>query len=92
MNITLPSQLEAFVRAKVESGRYSDASDVVVEALRVLERKEQLERLRAEIQIGIQAIDEGRTVADTPALRRALKEEAIRRAKAGVKISDAIKP
>jgi antitoxin ParD1/3/4 len=92
VNITLPPQLEALVRSKVESGRYSDASEVVVEALRVLEREEQLERLRAEVQIGIQAIEEGRTVADTPALRKALKEEAIRRAKAGVPISDAIKP
>jgi antitoxin ParD1/3/4 len=92
MNITLTPQLEELIQSKVESGRYSDASDVVIQPLRVLEREEQLERLRAEIQIGIQAIEEGRTVADTPALRRALKEEAIRRAKAGVTISDAIKP
>jgi hypothetical protein len=57
----------------------------------VLEREEQLERLRAGAQIGLQAIEDGRTVTDTPELRRSLKEEAIRRAKVGIPISDAIK-
>jgi antitoxin ParD1/3/4 len=37
MNVSLTPQLEKFVSAKVESGRYNSASEVVREALRLLE-------------------------------------------------------
>ena len=33
-------QLEAMIRAKVESGMYNNASEVVREALRIMEREE----------------------------------------------------
>jgi len=56
-NVNLTDELDRFVLAKVESGRYENASEVVRAALRTLEREEQeyevkLARLRA-------AIDEG---------------------------------
>jgi antitoxin ParD1/3/4 len=37
MNVSLTSELEEFVAGKVKSGRYSSASEVVREALRLLE-------------------------------------------------------
>ncbi len=37
MNVSLTPELEKFVSAKVESGRYNSASEVVREALRRLE-------------------------------------------------------
>ena len=37
MNVSLTTELENFVSAKVESGRYNSASEVVREALRLLE-------------------------------------------------------
>jgi antitoxin ParD1/3/4 len=37
MNVSLTTELEKFVSAKVESGRYNSASEVVREALRLLE-------------------------------------------------------
>jgi antitoxin ParD1/3/4 len=37
MNVSLTPELEEFVSAKVESGRYNSASEVVREALRLLE-------------------------------------------------------
>ena len=37
MNVSLTPELEKFVGAKVESGRYTSASEVVREALRLLE-------------------------------------------------------
>ena len=37
MNVSLTPELEKFVSAKVESGRYNSASEVVREALRLLE-------------------------------------------------------
>ncbi len=40
MNVTLTKELEELVEAKVRSGRYLDASDVVREALRVWEQQD----------------------------------------------------
>lgn len=56
-NVNLTQELDSFVLARVESGRFENASEVVRAALRTLEREERvfeakLEALRA-------AIDEG---------------------------------
>lgn len=40
LNVSLPQALEQFVRAQVESGRYRTASEVVRDALRLLEEAE----------------------------------------------------
>ena len=40
MNVSLTPQLERFVQSKVKSGRYSSSSEVVREALRLLEEHE----------------------------------------------------
>jgi antitoxin ParD1/3/4 len=54
MNVSLTTELENYVRAKVESGRYLSASKVVREALRLLEQKEiRLKELRSEIRKGL---------------------------------------
>jgi antitoxin ParD1/3/4 len=39
MEVTLTSELEAFIQEKVRSGRYLDASEVVRDALRALEER-----------------------------------------------------
>ncbi len=58
LNINLTPQLEKLVRQKVDSGRYNSASEVVREALRLMERHNelhslQLERLRRHIREGL---------------------------------------
>ena len=58
MNISLTPQLEELVKKKVESGRYGSASEVLREALRLLEERDRLyairlEALREEIQKGL---------------------------------------
>ncbi len=60
MNVNLTPQLEQMVRAKVESGRYSSASEVVREALRLMEERDRLYEaklgeLRAEIRKGVES-------------------------------------
>lgn len=50
MNVSLTPQLESLIRQKVESGRYNNASEVVRQALRLLDAEEQQEAwLRARI-------------------------------------------
>ena len=41
MNVSLPVELADFVKAKVDTGRYGSQSEVVREALRLMERVEQ---------------------------------------------------
>lgn len=58
LNINLTPQLEKLVRQKVDSGRYNSASEVVREALRLMETQNelhalQLERLRSDIRQGL---------------------------------------
>jgi len=58
MNISLTPQLEELVKKKVESGLYGSASEVMREALRLLEERDRihamrLEELRAEIKKGL---------------------------------------
>ncbi len=58
MNVNLTPQLEEWVQQKVASGRYNNASEVVREALRLMEEREQereakLAWLRQAVQEGI---------------------------------------
>jgi len=58
MNISLTPQLEELVKRKVDSGLYVSASEVMREALRLLEERDRfnamrLEALRAEIKKGL---------------------------------------
>ena len=92
MNVSLTPQLEAMIRAKVESGMYNNASEVVREALRIMEREEREDRLHYELSIGLRQMEEGKTVPYTPELLERLESEAIRRALAGVPITDVVKP
>jgi antitoxin ParD1/3/4 len=60
MNISLTPRLEEMIREKIASGSYSSASEVVREALRLLELEDQLrslklQRLRQDIQEGLES-------------------------------------
>ena len=64
MNISLTPQLEALVKAKVKSGMYHSASEVVRDGLRLLEERENLRKIRLaklkeQLQIGIDQLDRG---------------------------------
>lgn len=75
MNVSLTKQLEDFVNSKVESGRYTSASEVVREALRLLEqhetsRAEQLERFNAELERRLASLDRGERITEDESRRR----------------------
>jgi antitoxin ParD1/3/4 len=80
MNVNLSPQLEAMVKAKVASGRYTSASEVVCEALRLMEHQDQLrdlqlQELRRAIQDGL---DRGEPVAWNPEAIKAAGSQRLR--------------
>lgn len=77
MNISLTPQLEDLVRAKVSSGLYNSASEVVREALRLMDREDRvraasLAQLREDIQQGLDSGPAG--PLDTEAIKRRGRE------------------
>ncbi len=70
MNVSLTPELDKYVHSKVKSGRYNSASEVVREALRIMQDHEsmgalQLEELRSKIQAGVDDLNNGRYVEGT---------------------------
>ena len=76
MSVTLTPELENKIRERVESGRYSDASEVVGDALRLLEEHERLQHLRALLDVGRQEALRGELVTYTPELMDEIYREA----------------
>lgn len=76
MNVSLPPELEARVRQRVESGMYGSASEVIREALRLFEAYEQvkavkLDSLRQDIAKGMDDAKQGRVKKiDFPSLKQ----------------------
>jgi antitoxin ParD1/3/4 len=70
MNVSLTPELEKMIGDKVASGRYHSASEVVREALRLLEQQDEvyqarLEQLRKDLDLGIEQLDRGERVPFT---------------------------
>ena len=69
MHISLTPELETRVKAKVESGLYNNASEVIREALRFMDTHEdwiheiKLARLREQLKRGIDQLDRGEGIA-----------------------------
>jgi antitoxin ParD1/3/4 len=79
---TLGEHFERFIKEQVELGRYASASEVIRDALRLLEEEDQrraatLEALRAEVAKGV-ASGKGRTAKEV--LER-LEEKYVAKAK-----------
>ncbi len=61
MNVSLPDELANFVKAKVATGRYGSSSEVVREALRLMEKTElqEAEKLALLRQAWREGVDSG---------------------------------
>ena len=64
VNISLTPELDAFLQSRLKSGRYQTTSEVVREALRLLERHERerdeaFEQLRAKLERGAAQAERG---------------------------------
>lgn len=84
MNVSLTPELEQFVQAKVESGRYSSASEVVREALRLLDdhersRSAQLAEFNQELGRRLASLDHAEHVDPTEVRIRLQRKSEQRR-------------
>jgi antitoxin ParD1/3/4 len=84
MNVSLTPELEQFVQTKVQSGRYNSASEVVREALRVLEEHErvrgaQLAEFNKELGRRLTSLDRGERVNPTKVRARLQRKSEERR-------------
>ena len=86
MNVSLTTELDKFVNAKVESGRYNSASEVVREALRLVEEHDQSRAVRLagfnqELGRRLETLDRGQHISPSDARAR-LKRKSDQRRKA----------
>jgi len=84
MNVSLTRELDKFVAAKVATGRYTSASEVVREALRLLEeqdrtRDSRLAAFNREVRKRLDSADRGRIVTAEESRRRVREVSAQRR-------------
>ena len=65
MNLSLPDDVNAFVKSLVSDGRFDSEEAAIIEGVRMLMGREQL---KAEIQIGIDQLDNGNHFDEEPAI------------------------
>jgi putative addiction module CopG family antidote len=76
MPIQVAPDLEAMIRRQVDSGRYATVDDLLREALRSLDDRERLQRLRASLDEADAELDRGDGDEWTPALMEQISREA----------------
>jgi antitoxin ParD1/3/4 len=84
MNVSLTPELDKFVSSKVESGRYNSASEVVREALRLLEehdraRGAQIASFNRELAARLASLDRGEYIKPEAARQRLQQKSSERR-------------
>ena len=84
MNVSLTKELEEFVRRKVESGRYSSATEVISAGFRLLEREDEsrdarLAAIRARVEEGIAQAEQGELGDGEETVARVKKRAAAKR-------------
>jgi len=63
MNVSLTPELEQLVQSKVQTGRYNSASEVVREALRLMEERDQVKaEVRKKITEGMEELRQGKGI------------------------------
>ncbi len=84
MNVSLTPELEKFVGNKLESGRYNSASEVVREALRLLEEHDQargalIAAFNHELGRRLESLDRGKHIEPSVARQRLRRKSNERR-------------
>ena len=61
MDVHLNPEIEKIVRGKLQTGNYTSASEIVYEALRLLEQRDEI---RSKINQGLQSLQAGRGLSE----------------------------
>jgi antitoxin ParD1/3/4 len=93
MHINLSKEMEQYLQSKVGAGFYSNAAEVVRDAIRRMrEEDEKLAALRAAVQVGDAQLDRGEGVPYTPERLATITEKAFANARQGKKINPDVAP
>lgn len=79
LTVTLPDDLDAFIRERVAAGRFADPSEAIQAAIALLERTERegeltRDQIRREILLGIEQVEAGQ-VRDGDLAFREIREK-----------------
>lgn len=93
MHINLSAEMEQFLQSKVETGFYSNASEVVRDAIRRMRAEdERVAALRTAIEVGDRQLDNGEGREYTEATLDRITADAVANAKRGKKPSPDVTP
>lgn len=93
MHINLSPEIEQYLQIKVGTGFYSNASEVVRDAIRRMwEEDQKLEKLRAAVQIGDEQLERGEGIVYSASRLEAITEKALSNARNGKKVSADVTP
>lgn len=92
MELILSPECEAMVREKVASGRYANISEVIEDALRLLDERDRRQRLRDAIAIGDEQFARGEFTTWTADSMDRLLREADAEERQGLPISADVLP
>jgi antitoxin ParD1/3/4 len=88
MHINLSAEMEQYLQSKVGTGFYSNASEVVRDAIRRMrEEDEKVAALRAAVQIGDEQIERGEGILYTPERLEAITAKAFANSRQGKKVN-----
>jgi antitoxin ParD1/3/4 len=79
LNVSLTPELEAMIRQQIDSGRYNNASEVVRDALRLLDEHQRVQHLRSLLAVGSEDERRGDLVDFTPELLEDIVRKPTRR-------------
>ncbi len=92
MTIQLAAEDQELIDEMIENGPYTDSSEVIHEALRALDERLKLERLRALLDEGAASYARGEVHELTPELVEAIWERSKANAKAGAPVPSHVRP
>ena len=79
MHVNLSPEMEGFIRNKVATGFYGNATEVIRDAVRRMQAEEaRVAAWQAAIKVGDDQLDRGENVAYTPELRKEIKAAALK--------------
>jgi antitoxin ParD1/3/4 len=93
MHINLSNEMEAYLQTKVETGFYSNAAEVIRDAIRRMrEEDDKIAALRVAVQVGDEQLARGEGTVYTPELLNNITANALKNAKLGKKVCRDVTP